>query len=126
MENIDFCTIFYCNFTSKLSPNYSEITSSFGSNGGSLSDFEPVSEIVHFLPGQVNVHININIKDDEIVENNEEFELSLSNPVNGILGSPTVAKVVIVDDDVEDTGGGSGIYVIYFKIFKLFSSYLFL
>ena len=106
--------------------NYLEITSSFGSNGVSLSDFEPVSETLHFLPEQVFVHININIKDDEIVENNEEFVLSLSNPVNGILGSPNVAKVVIVDDDDEDTGGGSGIYVIYFKVFKFFLSYLFL
>ena len=116
MENIDFRTFF--TLTSQPFSNYSEITSFFGSDGGSLSDFEPVSEVLDFLPGQDFVHININIKDDEIVETNEEFELTLSNPVNGILGSPSLAKVVIVDDDVENTVGGAGRYDIYFKAFK--------
>ena len=71
-----------------------------------MSDFEPVSEVLHFPPGYDYVYVNININDDEIVENDEEFKLSLSNPENGVLGYPNVVNVVIVDDDGENIGGG--------------------
>ena len=81
--------------------------------------------MLHFPPGYDYVYVNIDINDDEIVENDEEFQLSLSNPVNGILGNPNIAKVVIVDDDVENTGGGAGmpyIPVVFISFFSLIIS----
>ena len=47
----------------------------------------------------------------------EEFELLLSNPMNGTLGNPIVAKVMIFDDDSDNTRGGAGMSFVLKRVF---------
>lgn len=49
------------------------------------------------------VDVYIRIHNDEAVEGREDFQVSLSNPINGSLGNPGLATVTIFDDD--STGG---------------------
>lgn len=62
------------------------------------SDFTNTSGTLTFLPTEVSKRITVPILDDNLDENNEEFTLELTNPVNAILNS-TNATALIVDED---------------------------
>ncbi|XP_072028372.1 sodium/calcium exchanger 1-like [Amphiura filiformis] len=67
------------------------------------SDFEPINMMVTIPAAESTYDFPIMIKDDEIVEGDETFTLSLSpiSPSVSTTSSDVVAAVVIVDDDVE-------------------------
>ena len=55
-----------------------------------------------FLPGMTNVSLNISIIDDDVLENNENFYLSIdedSLPTSITTGSTDRTIVNILDDD---------------------------
>ena len=51
--------------------------------------------------------IGIGIENDELVEEDELFTLTLSEPVNAVIGSPASNEVTIVDDDVTTVDPGT-------------------
>ena len=61
-------------------------------------------EDIVFNPDEVSKVIYVNITDDLIVERNESFEVFLKltpESPNVILGNPSVATGIIIDDDDE-------------------------
>jgi uncharacterized repeat protein (TIGR01451 family) len=62
-------------------------------------DFAPTSGSLTFIPGQTILTITVPITDDNIYENDESLNLALSNPVNANIISPTLATLVIHDNE---------------------------
>lgn len=63
------------------------------------SDYMPITQTLTFAAGETSQVIVVGIIDDALDEENEGFTLSLTNPVNAILGTPGIASVTIQDDD---------------------------
>jgi len=72
------------------------------SNGTATApaDYTATSVPVTFASGQSNATVLIPITDDGVGEIVERFLVFLSDVTGGNLGSPTTAKVTIIDDDV--------------------------
>ena len=64
------------------------------------NDYDPGPYYVRFPAGAINVSFNVTINNDAIVENNETFQLTISNPLpnNVTLGEINEIVVTIVDD----------------------------
>ena len=65
-------------------------------------DYNSGSYSVAFLPGMTNVSLNISITDDDVLENNENFYLSINEdslPTSITAGITDRTIVNIVDDD---------------------------
>ncbi len=75
------------------------------------ADYSPViSQQVTFPAGSgvgSQQCININIANDNIDEDNEQFSLSLTAGQNSAIGNPGAATVTIIDDDGELVSLGS-------------------
>ena len=68
------------------------------------SDYTGTFGTVAFAPGETQKTINVAISDDALIEGDETFKITLSNPsVGAMLGSPSSATITIVDND----GGGN-------------------
>lgn len=65
-------------------------------------DFSPAGGVVTFQPGEVQRTVTVTIADDALDEDNEMFFVSLSSPVNAVLGR-SQATGVIIDDDPPPT-----------------------
>lgn len=63
------------------------------------SDFAGMRETLTFLPGETAQTISIQILDDDVLEQVENFTVELSNPENVTLGADNVATISIIDDD---------------------------
>ncbi len=63
------------------------------------ADYTASSGTVTFAPGQTSQTIQVPINDDTTYEGNEDFTVSLSNPMMATLGTPSTATVTIIDDD---------------------------
>ncbi len=63
------------------------------------SDYTTKRGTLTFDPGQTAKVIEIIILNDALNEPDEQFVVSLSNPVNAVSGSPSSVAVVIQDDD---------------------------
>ncbi len=61
-------------------------------------DFVAASGTVTFPPGSLTRTISVAIIDDNINEDPEELKLTLSNPVNGLIGRNTITGVIRDDD----------------------------
>ena len=72
-------------------------------------DYESVSRTLTFDPGEVSQAIDIATIDDDIIEYNEVFFASLTNPINATLGIPKNSTLIIKDDD-EPLGDDPRIY----------------
>ncbi len=74
-------------------------------NGSAVQncDFILSSGTLNFAAGQTSRTFPIIINDDTWVEGNETLGLTLSNPVNAILGSPSTATLTITDNDLPGT-----------------------
>lgn len=62
-------------------------------------DYVSISGTLVFADGQTLQTITVPIIDDTLHEEDESLQLSLSNPVGGILASPYATKIVIADND---------------------------
>ncbi|PHS15721.1 MAG: hypothetical protein COA86_13710 [Kangiella sp.] len=89
--------------TGEVSVNYS--TSDFGAISG--SDYQATSGTLVFPEGDKSETFTISILDDEVDEESEFFNLSLSLPTGDAqIASPSSVQIVINDDDGTDDGGG--------------------
>lgn len=72
------------------------------SNGTAASgiDYVAASGMLHFNAGEAFKTLSIAMIDDLVIEGNETFKLTLSNPQSCVLGSPSVAMITIADNDV--------------------------
>jgi len=63
------------------------------------SDFTPIFRRLTFVQGETNKTVRIPIIDDGRIEGVETFGLTLSDPLNAVLGNPFSASVTINDND---------------------------
>ncbi|XP_072026993.1 uncharacterized protein [Amphiura filiformis] len=79
------------------------LTTQSTSEGGALSttDFQTHTEVIQFNEGVGEIDRFIYIKDDDVREELESFDIRLSDPVNSDIGMPDMATVFIEDDEVE-------------------------
>ncbi|MFL6210717.1 MAG: DUF4394 domain-containing protein [Pyrinomonadaceae bacterium] len=63
------------------------------------TDFIPIFRQVTFGVGETSKTVNIPVIDDFRVEGDEMFTVTLSGPLNTVLGTPNSATVTIVDND---------------------------
>jgi hypothetical protein len=85
-------------FEGAISVDYSVV----GSTALSGSDFTPVSGTLSWANGiSATQFITVPVIQDYITESNELFDISLSNPTNATLGSPSSVSVTIEDSDAE-------------------------
>ena len=57
------------------------------------------ARVLTFAPGQTNAAILLTLVDDSLVESNETVNLSLSNPINAVLGATTLTTLTFIDND---------------------------
>jgi len=81
--------------TQSMSVDY---TTSDGS-ASQRSDYTAISGTLTFAPQESSKTITIPLSDDSLVEGDETFTVTLSNPVNALMGNPTAVVVTIQDDD---------------------------
>ena len=67
------------------------------------SDYTTTTGTVTFLPGDVSEIVPVPILDDAIVEEDEQFTLTLSNPDEGTIGGAQAAASIIDDDSASST-----------------------
>ncbi|XP_054711257.1 sodium/calcium exchanger 3-like [Uloborus diversus] len=63
------------------------------------SDYEPLAGTIIFRPGETQQQVFITVIDDDIFEEDEHFYVRLSNPRSLELATPSIATVMILDDD---------------------------
>lgn len=63
------------------------------------SDYTATNGVLTFLPGQISQTFAVTIINNAVVEGNETFFVTLSNPVNATPGAPNPATVTIIDND---------------------------
>jgi len=69
------------------------------------SDFTPTTGSLIFADGEISKTILIPITEDELVEGDEQFAMTLSNPVGGAtISQLNYALITIVDDDEPPAG----------------------
>ncbi|RKZ36438.1 MAG: hypothetical protein DRQ49_17955 [Gammaproteobacteria bacterium] len=75
-------------------------------DGSAISpdDYTQCGKTVTFTPERLTKRVRCTLVDDVDNESNEFFHVSLGNVINADLGEPSVAKVIIRDDDDNSTG----------------------
>jgi hypothetical protein len=63
------------------------------------TDYTATSGTLTFTAGQTSQTFQVPITDDPAVEDDEDFNVTLSNPSNLVLGAPNPATATIVDND---------------------------
>ena len=66
-------------------------------------DYVAASGTLSFAPGETSATVTVIVIDDQFDEPNETFRLTLSNPVNAVLGTPHTATITILDNDEPPT-----------------------
>jgi hypothetical protein len=86
-----------------LSKQYgSTVTVAYATSDGTAaagSDYTSNSGTLAFAPGETSKTFAVPILDDSLDEDNEIFNVALSNPSNATLGAPSSATVTILDND---------------------------
>ena len=86
--------------------NNTTATVDFATTDGTATqkqDYTIARGTLTFAPGEVSKTINVLINEDSKTEGTESFNLSLSNPTNGVVGTVANATVQITDDAGEST-----------------------
>ncbi len=73
------------------------------------TDYTATSGTLAFAPGEMRKSFTVPILDDAAGEANETVTLSLSNPVNAILGTPATATLTIYANDILSFTGNIGV-----------------
>jgi hypothetical protein len=75
-------------------------------NGSAVAgvDYVPTAGTLTFTPGQLVESFVVPTLIDPLIKGNLAINLSLSSPIGAILGSPSMASVVIIDDGVDRQG----------------------
>jgi len=68
-------------------------------------DYQATSGTLTLFDGEGIGSLTIELLDDSLVEGDEMFSVTLSNPVGATLGSPADTQVTIIDDDPLDSDG---------------------
>ncbi len=78
------------------------VTVAYATGGGTAtagSDYTATNGSLTFNPGETSKTLSISISEDALDEADETILLTLSNPTNAVLGTPSTATVTIVDND---------------------------
>ena len=79
------------------------MSSDLTASAGTTNDYLPVSQTVTFgasdSPQETTMTFDINIRDDDVAEQDESFHLNLANVEGALIGEPSVATVSIEDND---------------------------
>jgi hypothetical protein len=85
------------------------VTVHYATSGGTAtagSDYTAASGTLSFSPGATSKTFSVTIwEDDTSAEVNETVNLALTSPTHATLGTPSMAVLTIVDNDVEPVGG---------------------
>ncbi|HSL55717.1 MAG TPA: galactose oxidase-like domain-containing protein [Pyrinomonadaceae bacterium] len=97
-------------FVSRTNGNAGTVTVAYSTANGNAtpgSDYTAVTNaVLTFANGEVTKSIRLNIINDPAVEDDENFQVTLSSPTGGAtLGSPSQTNVTIVDDDTPSSAG---------------------
>lgn len=117
---------------------YLSANGSSGATASSFDDFSSYFQKLDFASGETTKTVNIQIKDDTLVEGDETFTLYISSPSsNGKLGEVTTAIATISDNETTPTnntssnttttassGGGGGGSLSLLTLFLLMASRL--
>lgn len=102
-------------FTATLSSGSLQTVSvTYATAGGTAAsgvDFTPGTGTVTFLPGVTSQTVSVAVLDDALDEDDETFTVTLSAPVNGVLGT-AVGTGTITDDDLPPTVSIAGVTVV--------------
>jgi hypothetical protein len=80
-----------------------QVTVSYLTASGSATsgvDFQPISGVLIFKPGETNKTVSVPVNGDTQVELNETFFVQLSNPVNATLSKAQGTGTIVNDDSV--------------------------
>lgn len=67
------------------------------------SDYTTTKGLLTFTPGEISKNVTVLIVNDSADEDNESINLTLSDPINAILGTPGSTMLTIIDDDAPPT-----------------------
>jgi uncharacterized protein (TIGR03118 family) len=100
--HIDFTVVRTGDTSGTATVNYNTFDQSVAGNASQKSDYEISLGKLTFNPGETSKTFRILIVNDNFVEGDEAIRLALSNPTGtGVgLGSPNIATVTILDNDV--------------------------
>ncbi len=76
------------------------------------NDYSPLNGTLTFNPGQTTLPLTTTILDDSLDELNETFVVTLSSPINAVLGATNPTTVTIIDDDVPATNFSTPAYTV--------------
>jgi hypothetical protein len=89
-------------------------------------DYAPTSGTLTFAPGETSKTVPVTVYGGSLDEPDETFQLTISNPTNATLGSPTTALITIVNDDtptisvpsvqIDTQEGNSGTHPVYVTV----------
>ena len=65
------------------------------------ADYSATTETVTFTPGDILMRVSIPILDDQIMEGDEAFTVTLSNPINATLGDSDGVVTIIDDESIQ-------------------------
>ena len=80
-----------------VSVDYATVTDGTATAG---ADYTATSGTLAFAPGETSKTFSVTINDDLLKESSETVKLTLSNPANAGLGTPSNATITITDNDV--------------------------
>jgi CSLREA domain-containing protein len=112
------------------SPTVNSVTVSYATGGGTATagiDYVATSGTLTFTPGVTTRTIIVPVVGDTAVEGNETFSVTLSTPVNALLGTAAAAGTILDDDslpfvpaisigDVSRSEGDSGATLFTFPV----------
>ena len=78
-----------------------------GESGAGIPDYTATSGTLTFLPGETSKTISVPIINDPAMEGSETFTVTLSNPSNATLGTPTIHTYTITEPTVQFQSGPS-------------------
>jgi surface protein len=79
------------------------ITVDYATSNGTATageDYTATSGTLTFVPGDTSESFSVPVTSDESYEGDETFTVTLTNPSEAILGTPSSAQVTITDDDL--------------------------